>query len=79
MQSSLVPLVASNVRRLRAARGWSQEDLADQCSLHRTYVGAIERGERNITLATLERLATALEVIPADLLIEPRRGSGRKR
>lgn len=79
MQSSLVPVVASNVRRLRVARGWSQEDLADQCSLHRTYVGAIERGERNITLATLERLATALEVIPTDLLIEPRRGSGRKR
>jgi transcriptional regulator with XRE-family HTH domain len=74
MQSVLVKLVASNVRRLRAARGWSQEDLADHCGLHRTYVGAIERSERNLTLATLERLAAALEVEPTELLSEPRRG-----
>jgi transcriptional regulator with XRE-family HTH domain len=79
MRSALVSVVASNVRRLRAARGWSQEDLAHHCGLHRTYVGAIERGERNLTLATLERLAAAFGVAPTDLLLQSRRGTGRTR
>ena len=78
MHSVLVKVVASNVHRLRAARGWSQEDLADHCGLHRTYVGAIERGERNLTLATLERLAAALEVEPTELICAPRRGMARR-
>jgi transcriptional regulator with XRE-family HTH domain len=50
-------VVASNLRRLRKELGISQEDLAEKCGLHRTYVGAIERSERNITLQTLEKLA----------------------
>ena len=54
-------IVAANVRRLRLARGWSQEVFADRCGLHRTYIGAIERSEGNITLRTLARLAEALE------------------
>lgn len=63
--------VGINVRRLRLAAGFSQEALADVCDLHRTYVGAVERGERNITLATLAKLAAALRVSPLDLLKEP--------
>ena len=51
--------VAANVRRLRSAKGWSQEEFADRCGLHRTYIGAIERGDVNITLRTLARLAGA--------------------
>ena len=77
MSASLTNTVAGNVRRLRMSRRWSQEGLADRCGLHRTYVGAIERGERNITLATLERLAAALEVKPADLLHKTRADAGR--
>jgi len=68
MSSTLRRVVAHNVRRLRLAQGLSQEAFADRCGLHRTYVGAIEREERNVTLETLERLAAALSVRPADLL-----------
>jgi transcriptional regulator with XRE-family HTH domain len=63
-------IVARNVRRIRLRRGMSQEQLAEECGLHRTYIGAIERGERNITLATLSRVALALQVDPQDLLEE---------
>jgi len=62
-------IIAENVRRLRLAAGLSQEALADVCGYHRTYVGGIERGERNITIATLEALAGALGVAPQSLLV----------
>ena len=68
MPDGLPQIAATNIRRLRVASGLSQEGLADECGLHRTYVGAIERGERNITLRTLERIAAALGVEPAALL-----------
>ena len=61
-------VIAGNVRRLRKARGLSQEGLAEECGYHRTYVGGIERSERNITIATLEALAGALGVEPLRLL-----------
>lgn len=70
MAARLGDIVAHNIRSARAARGWSQEELADRCGLHRTYVGVIERGERNITLATLERIAIALGVEAITLLRE---------
>jgi transcriptional regulator with XRE-family HTH domain len=60
-----------NLRRLRLASGLSQEVLADQCCLHRTYIGAVERGERNVTLQTVEKIAAALKVDPLDLLRDP--------
>ena len=60
--------LASNVKHLRLIRGFSQEQLAEVCGYHRTYIGSIERGERNITRSTLEALAEALRVLPATLL-----------
>ncbi len=63
-------IVATNVKRLRLARKWSQEDCAEKCDLHRTYIGAVERGERNITLATLDTIAAAFGISPVDLLTE---------
>ncbi|MGE4522538.1 MAG: helix-turn-helix domain-containing protein [Acetobacter sp.] len=60
--------VAFNVKRLRLALGLSQEELADICGYHRTYIGSVERSERNITLSTLESLSNALNVSPSDLL-----------
>jgi transcriptional regulator with XRE-family HTH domain len=56
------------VRKFRHARGLSQEGLADQANIHRTYIGGIERGERNPTLTMIVRLAEALDVPPAKLL-----------
>lgn len=50
------------VRQLRGNKGWSQERFADECGLHRTYVGGIERGERNPTLKNIYAIAKALGV-----------------
>lgn len=58
------------VRRIRKAKNWTQEELADACGLDRTYVGGIERGERNIALINIHKLATALGVSPAEFFLE---------
>lgn len=55
------------IRDLRKSKGYSQESFADHANIHRTYMGGIERGERNPTLTTIYRLADALEVDPSEL------------
>lgn len=60
-----------NVQRIRKERGWSQEELAFESGLHRTYISGIERGARNPTVLVLEKLAEALGVTPARLLEAP--------
>jgi transcriptional regulator with XRE-family HTH domain len=60
--------VGLNVQRLRHDRGWSQEELAFESELHRTYISGIERGARNPTVLIVDRLAKALGVSPARLL-----------
>ena len=65
---SLRSILAENIRAFRKLHGISQEELADMCELHRTYIGSIEREERNITLSTLEVLAKALGVEVTELL-----------
>ena len=57
-----------HVRKLRLDRGLSQENLAELADLHRNYVGGVERGERNIAIISIVRLAHALKVKPAKLL-----------
>ena len=60
--------VGENVRRLREKESLSQEALAFEAGMHRTYVSGIERGVRNPTVTVLERLAIALKVTMADLV-----------
>lgn len=52
----------SAIRELRSERGFSQESFADHCSLDRTYIGGVERGERNISLLNVYRIASALKL-----------------
>ena len=59
---------AANLKEQRLAKGLSQEDLADLCGLHRTYVGSVERGERNISIDNMERLALSLDVLLEKLI-----------
>lgn len=68
--SHLQEIIAANVRQRRLHMGLSQEKFADLCGYHRTYIGSIERSERNITVLTLEALAKSLGVNPIDLLRE---------
>lgn len=65
----LVAVFAANVRRRRLELGISQEELAERAGVHRTYIGMLERSEKNATLYSIERLADALEVEPATLLL----------
>ena len=70
--------VGISVRRLRREKGWSQEDLAFESGLHRTYVSGIERGVRNPTLLILGKLAKTLGVAPAKL-VAGKNGSSKRR
>jgi len=55
------------VRELRKAAGYSQEGFADECGLHRTYIGAIERGEKNISIDNIAKIAAALKLKMGEL------------
>jgi ribosome-binding protein aMBF1 (putative translation factor) len=57
----------ARVRQLRSERGWSQEAFADRAGLHRTYVGSVERGEQNLSLVNIEKVAATLGVSLAEL------------
>lgn len=67
---ALLEILSDNVRAQRKALGLSQEELADRCGLHRTYIGSVERRERNVSLSTLEVLAETLAVSVPSLLTE---------
>ena len=57
-----------NVRKARESKGLSQEILAFECGLHRTYIGMVERSERNITLVNADKIANALKISVSELL-----------
>lgn len=61
-------MVGRNLRAYRQAQGLSQEAFADELGVHRTYMGGIERGERNLTLKSLERMAERIGIDPLRLL-----------
>jgi len=69
-RAALRAVLAFNIRQCRHRLGLSQEQLGDLAGLHRTYVGAVERGERNLTVDNIEKIARALQVTPDVLLAE---------
>ena len=60
--------LGQNLKELRLARGWSQEEFAHRAGIHRTYISDLERGARNPTIKIVEQLSTALEVSASALL-----------
>lgn len=64
----ILPLLGQRVRQLRKNRGLSQEAFADVCGLDRTYIGGIERGERNISIRNLSVIAKGLGISMSELL-----------
>lgn len=68
MDRQYLVTLGKNVRQIRLDRGFSQEALADLCGLHRTYLGGIERGERNVSLLNIVRIARALDVEITELV-----------
>ena len=68
---NLREILAYNIRVARVTKGWSQEDLALECDLDRTYVSAVERARWNVSLSNIERFAVALELAPWVLLKPP--------
>lgn len=66
----LVAVFADNVRRRRLELGLSQESLAERAGVHRTYIGMLERAEKNVTIYNIERIADALQVEAAVLLLD---------
>ncbi|MDQ0090890.1 transcriptional regulator with XRE-family HTH domain [Paenibacillus anaericanus] len=64
---NLPELVGRRIRELRKAKGWTQEQLAEAASLHYSYIGGVERGDRNISLETLEKIITAFQVPATEL------------
>jgi transcriptional regulator with XRE-family HTH domain len=68
VEGDLQRVVGRNLRAYRASKGLSQEAFADVVGVHRTYMGGLERGERNLTLRSVEKIAAKLDVDPLSLL-----------
>jgi transcriptional regulator with XRE-family HTH domain len=76
--SQIIEIVALNVRAARKATGLSQEELAHEADLDRTYISQVERKQRNVTISVLARIAKALRTTPDRLLIPPAPSSPAK-
>lgn len=66
----VLEIFIKNIKKYRIEKKLSQEDLADKTGLHRTYISSVERGQRNISLKNIEKIAEALEIEVYKLFIE---------
>lgn len=67
---NILNVIGNNVREYRKKLGLSQEELADLSGVHRTYIGAVERGEKNVSALSIAKIAKALKIKPDKLLVE---------
>lgn len=67
MSQTMRKKFGKRIRELRLEKGWSQEQFADEVGVHRTYIGAVERGEQNIALDNIERVAKRLGITVEEL------------
>ncbi|MER2112578.1 MAG: helix-turn-helix transcriptional regulator [Solibacillus isronensis] len=65
--NNLMMIVGQNIQYIRKSRGLTQEELAEKCEMQTSYLAGVERASRNITIQTLEKITTGLEVLPEDL------------
>ena len=70
LQKTLRQILAENIRERRMSKGISQEEFADQCGLHRTYISGIERCNRNVSIDNIERIAKSFHISASELLKE---------
>lgn len=69
MDNNILKKFGARIRELRLAKDWSQENLAEKSGFHRTYIGMIERGERNLSLKNIAAFANTLEITISNLLM----------
>jgi len=79
MRDEILRLFGERLRELRTERGLTQEQLAEAAGVDRNYIGQIERGERNVALVNIVRIAGALSIKPGDLLTPFEAGNGSRR
>jgi transcriptional regulator with XRE-family HTH domain len=65
---NLQAAIGNRIRTLRSARGWSQEEFADICGIHRSHMGEIERGEKDVSISTLQKISKGLDIAISVLL-----------
>lgn len=70
----IVKVFGKNLKRYRLSLGFSQEKLAEKCGLHRTYIGSIERSQRNVSLKNVQKIANAFNIEPYRLLMGSKEG-----
>ncbi|MDP6223279.1 MAG: helix-turn-helix transcriptional regulator [Candidatus Micropelagos thuwalensis] len=66
-ENNIKKIFGARVRTLRTEKGWSQEDFAFECGVHKTYIGPVERGERNISLENIKKMANTFRIDIAEL------------
>lgn len=72
-ERAILRWVGNNIRSLRRMRGYSQESFADYVGLHRTYMGGVERGERNLSVLNIVKIARGLGISPGELFDEEKK------